>query len=139
MVWEHIVLPVLAIVVLGLLEVRATGSLVGWLVNLGWDSSVLALGAAPAIFLSSNAQKLFGSDTDAVHWGYVFVLTTIAVTGVFVGALRSNPIKREWHAICSVMIGGALLGALIYVAKYDTPRPLRQQATVTSIHMGQQK
>lgn len=121
-IWEHIVLPLLAVVALGVADHRARKGLSEWLVNLGWDSCVLALGAAPAIFLSKNASELCGDSVKATFWGFAFVLASIAIAGLLLGKLRSLDVKHVGHAFVALMVGGALIGALVFVATRPIPK-----------------
>jgi hypothetical protein len=132
MVWDHITLPLLAVLALGAAELRAGKSIFEWLVNLGWDSCVLALGAAPAVFCGASAKALCGSD--ATHWGYGFMLMTVAIVGLLLSNLRSSVNKNEWHAIAALVVGGALLGSLVFVAQY--PVSTHASDVVTSDRIG---
>lgn len=118
--WEHIVLPFLAVLALGAMDRHARPGLASWLVNLGWDSCVLALGAGPAVFLSENAVALCGGKTQATLWGFAFVLISIFIGGGIVGKLRGAHPKHDGHALIALMVGGALLGSLVYVATYKS-------------------
>lgn len=108
-IWQHIILPLLAIVALGVADHHVKKGLSEWLVNLGWDTCVLALGAAPAVFLSDSADLLCGGQLVAACWGFAFVLSTITLAGFVVGKLRSIESKHVGHAFSALLIGGALL------------------------------
>jgi hypothetical protein len=122
LLWEHIVLPLLAILALGVMDRHARRGLAGWLVNLGWDSCVLSLGAAPAVFLSDTAAKLCGGREYAVCWGFAYMLAGIFVAGGIVGSLRGAEHKHDGHAAVALLVGGALLGSLIYVVTWHQSR-----------------
>src|SRR6059058_1699057 len=109
MIWDHIIIPLAAVLVLGFLEFRSTKNFLEWLVNVGWDSSVLALGAGPAVFLGPGGVNLCGRE--AAHWGFLFELIACG-GGIMAGELRRKKAKKGRHAIYSLMIGGALLGSL---------------------------
>ena len=49
-----IIIPLAAVLVLGFLEFRSTKNFLEWLVNVGWDSTVLALGAGSAARPADN-------------------------------------------------------------------------------------
>ena len=119
LVWEHVILPFLAVLALGAMDNHGRRQLSGWLVNLGWDTCVLALGAAPAVFVSEVGASLCGGTTMAAFWGFAFVLVTIFIAALGVGPLRSHQNQRVRHGFVSLCIGGALLGALLYVATWS--------------------
>ena len=118
---EHIWLPLVAIVALGFLDQSWRHGFAVWFVNLGWDSCVLALGAAPAVFLSHGAAQLFHSETNAVLWGFAYVVVCMSVGGGLLAHLRELPYKHDGHAIVSLSCGGALLGSLVWVGDYVAP------------------
>jgi hypothetical protein len=131
MVWEHIVLPFLAILALGVMDRHARRGLAAWLVNLGWDSCVLALGAAPAVFLSDEAAQMTGGKELAVCWGFAFILFSIFVAGGVVGSFRGIEAKHDGHALVSLAIGGVLLGSLLYVATWKPSHVSRSPNAAT--------
>jgi hypothetical protein len=121
LLWEHIVLPLLAILALGVMDRHARRTLAGWLVNLGWDACVLALGAAPAVFLSESATRLFGGRELAACWGFAYMLAGIFVAGGIVGSLRGAEHKHDGHAAVALLIGAVLVECLVYVATWYQP------------------
>jgi hypothetical protein len=116
LVWEHVILPFLAVLALGAMDNHERRQLSGWLINLGWDVCVLALGAAPAVFVSEVGAKLCGGTTQAAFWGFAYVLGTIFLAAKTVGPLRAHENKRVRHGFVALGIGGSLLGALLFVA-----------------------
>lgn len=121
LIWQHLALPFLAVLVLGVVDAYGRRQLASWLVGLGWDTCVLCLGAAPAIFLSANASHLCGDQLHAVCWAFAYIFTIIIVAGLVVGKFRGEGNKHEGHAAASLMIGGALISVLIYVAGHPLP------------------
>src|SRR5690242_17346163 len=102
---------------------HARRGLAAWLVNLGWDSCVLSLGATPAVFLSDSAAVLCGGQEFAIFYGFAFMLGCIFIAGGIVGAFRGVEDKHDGHALIALLIGGAFLGTLMYVATRQVPLP----------------
>lgn len=100
---------------------HARRGIAAWLVNLGWDACVLALGAAPAVFMSASAANLFGGQEFAIYWGFAFLLVSITVGGGIVGNMRGVEDKHDGHAVVALGIGGALLGTLMWIATSHVP------------------
>ena len=119
LVWGHVILPFMAVLALGAMENHERRQLSGWLVNLGWDVCVLALGAAPAVFVSEVGAKLCGGMMQAAFWGFAYVLGTIFIAAKAVGPLRAQQDKRVRHGFVALGIGGSLLGALLFVATWS--------------------
>jgi hypothetical protein len=83
----------------------------------------LALGAAPAVFLSESAALLCGGKEYAIFWGFAYVLGCIFIAGGVVGSLRGVEAKHDGHAAVALLIGGAFLGTLVYIATRQVPLP----------------
>jgi len=68
-----------------------------------------------------SAARLFGGKEFAVCWGFAYMLARIFVAGGIVGALRGAEHKHDGHAAVALLIGGVLLGCLVYVATWYQP------------------
>ncbi len=116
LLWDALAVPFFAIVGLGLVDSRYGRRGLGeWFVHLGWDSCVLAAGAAPAIFSSPNSARFFGSHFVANRAVYGFEFVVVLIAGFFLSWLKGSEKKTETDALLALVVGGALLGFLAYI------------------------
>jgi hypothetical protein len=115
--FEHLLLPFAAVIALGVVDHRTRqGTIAEWLVNIGWDSCVLAAGAAPGIFAGARAIAWCGRNERYAQFGSVFfLLITVALAGLFVSPIKAKTSKTELHALGALFVGGALLCFLGYL------------------------
>lgn len=110
------IIPALFVFVLGLLDwLVAAAAWQEWLIDLGWDSHVLAWGALGGVFSNSNIRKVFSGDgvAEMVELVCAGILLLLAV---LILALRKNRPHVGWQSILSLAVGGASLVVPVAIA-----------------------
>jgi hypothetical protein len=115
LLWDAIYIPVVALVILGFMDRPGkTRSVAEWFVHLAWDLCVLSIGAAPALFDSTEAKRRLGT-WPQLHIVVLFELVAVGVGGTVLARFKAAPYKNGLEAIAALAISGTLLGFLTYL------------------------
>ncbi len=110
------VLPAAFVFVLGLLDwLVAAAPWQEWLIDLGWDSHVLAWGALGGVFSNSNIRKFFAGEGE-VEVAELFCVVALFLCAVAILALRKKKPHVGWQSILSLAVGGASLVVPVAIA-----------------------
>ena len=115
LLWDAIYIPVAALVILSFMDRPGkTRSVAEWFVHLAWDLCVLSIGAAPALFDSTEGKRALGS-WPHLHVVVLFELVALGLGGTVLAKFKAAPYKSGLEAIGALAISGTLLGFLTYL------------------------
>jgi hypothetical protein len=110
------VIPLLFVVVLGILDwVVVSCPFTEWIMDLGWDSHVLAWGALGGVFSNANINNYFSQQGEVGAAAFVCVGVLLALASCLLFLRKTKP-RIGWKAVLSLAVGGASLAVPAAIA-----------------------